>query len=86
MRLLLDTVTLDARLSLEPVFVLIAVLARDLQADCIPFLPRILSKFSDFVDSGLVIHCTISHPAHSLHPVIRLSAMHSSNLSLGSAL
>lgn len=53
---LTQTVRMEAVLSLEPILMLIGALARDLQADFLPYLPQIFTCFSDLVDEGLPLH------------------------------
>jgi len=43
---------MEASLSLEPLLELLGALARDLQADFLPHMDRVLTVLSDFVDSG----------------------------------
>lgn len=43
---------MEALLSLEPVLELTGTLARDLQGDYLPLLPRVLSALADLVDEG----------------------------------
>ena len=52
MKILLRHVDMKAILSLEPIFMLIGAMARDLQADFLPYLPRIFSTYSELVDNG----------------------------------
>lgn len=52
MDILLAAVRMDAAPSLEPILELIATLARDLQADFLPYLPRVTAALSDLVHSG----------------------------------
>ena len=49
---LLGLLTLPQRLSLEPACALLGALARDLQGDFLPQLPRVLAQFADLVDEG----------------------------------
>ena len=64
---LLERVHMGAALSLEPLLALLGTLARDLQADFLPCLPRILSSFSQLVDEG-----TLSPHSSSPFPSIPL--------------
>lgn len=43
---------MQAALSLEPLLMLLGALARDLQADYLMYIPKILIAFSNLVDSG----------------------------------
>lgn len=52
--ILLGVLRMHAKLSLEPVLELLGTLARDLQADYLPALPRVLAALSDLVDAGEV--------------------------------
>ena len=49
---LLQSIKMQAALSLEPLLMLLGILARDLQADYLPYIPRILTAFSNLVDAG----------------------------------
>ena len=49
---LLGAVRIEAALSLEPILELLAALARDLQADFVPFMPRVAAALSDLVEQG----------------------------------
>ena len=50
--ILLGAVRMDAALSLEPVLALLSVLGRDLQNDCVPFVPRIIDALTGLVEQG----------------------------------
>ena len=50
--IILCRVTMPAALSLEPLMELIGALARDLQADFLPHMERVLRVLSDLVDEG----------------------------------
>ena len=52
MDLLLARVHLGAAASLEPVLALLGTLARDLRADFLPLLPRVLERITQLVESG----------------------------------
>ena len=43
---------MEAALSLEPLLALLGALARDLQTDFLPFVPRIFATFSQLVNQG----------------------------------
>lgn len=43
---------MEALLSLEPALELLGTLARDLQGDYLPLLPRVLGALADLVDAG----------------------------------
>ena len=49
---LLGCLRMEATLSLEPALELVGTLARDLQADYLPALPRVLEALADLVDAG----------------------------------
>eukprot|EP00887_Chlorella_sp_A99_P000887 scaffold5.g887.t1 len=51
--LLLGGLRMDAALSLEPLLELVGVLARDLQEEFLPHLPRVAAALADLVDEGL---------------------------------
>ena len=61
MAALLGSVHMRAVLSLEPIVMLLSALARDLQADFLPYIPRILSSYSDLVDNGASPFPIIDH-------------------------
>ena len=50
--IILSRINMEASLSLEPLLELLGALARDLQADFLPHMDRVLTVLSDFVDSG----------------------------------
>jgi hypothetical protein len=50
--LLLARVHLGAAASLEPVLALLGTLARDLRADFLPLLQRVLERITQLVESG----------------------------------
>ena len=50
--ILIDCLRMEALLSLEPALELLGTLARDLQADYLPLLPRVLGALADLVDAG----------------------------------
>ncbi|KAL4521880.1 hypothetical protein Ndes2526B_g01987 [Nannochloris sp. 'desiccata'] len=52
LEIILPKVNVEASLSLEPLLELLGALARDLQADFLPHMDRVLTVLSDFVDSG----------------------------------
>ena len=43
---------MEAGLSLEPILVLVAALARDLQADFLPYVPRLAAALTVLVEQG----------------------------------
>ena len=49
---LLERVHMEAALSLEPLLALLGALARDLQTDFLPFVPRIFATLGQLVDQG----------------------------------
>ena len=49
---LLAAVHKEAGLSLEPLLILVAALARDLQADFLPFVPRLAAALTELVEQG----------------------------------
>ena len=53
---LLSAVNMEAHLSLEPVLMLLGTLARDLQADYLPFLPKIVDALSTVLEQGAAPH------------------------------
>ncbi len=57
MEALLQHINLTAVLSLEPIFMLIGALARDLQADFLPYIPQIFCAYSELVDNGAASLC-----------------------------
>lgn len=64
MGILLGAVRMDAALSLEPVLALLSVLARDLQEDCVPYVPRIIDSLMDLVEQGALFElwcCMLMH-------------------------
>ena len=50
--MLVASLTMAARLSLEPLLDLLAVLARDLLQDYLPLLPRVLAALTRLVEQG----------------------------------
>ena len=58
MDILLDAIKLDAAISLPPILHVLSCLARDLQEDFMPHLPRILSTLTKLVGSGTAFLCT----------------------------
>lgn len=58
---------MKAALSLEPILILLSTLARDLQSDFLPFIPRILSSYADLVDEGKPPVIPISEQALTLY-------------------
>ena len=52
--ILLSAIKLEAAISLPPILHVLSCLARDLQQDFLPCLPRVLTSLSDLVDSGLL--------------------------------
>ena len=57
--ILLGAIRLEAGLSLEPILVLVAALARDLQADFLPYVPRLAAALTVLVEQGEwpLTHC-----------------------------
>ena len=53
LNVILTRLTLEASLSLEPLLDLLGALARDLQADFLPHMERVLTAMSDLIDAGL---------------------------------
>ena len=51
-QILLDALKLEHALSLPPVLHLLSCLARDLQQDFLPYIPRLLASITQLVDSG----------------------------------
>ena len=49
---LLGALRMEAGLSLEPILVLVAALARDLQADFLPYFPRLAAALTALVEQG----------------------------------
>ena len=43
---------MEAGLSLEPLLILVAALARDLQADFLPFMPRLAAALTELTEQG----------------------------------
>ena len=43
---------MEAGLSLEPILVLVAALARDLQADFLPYVPRLAAALTVLIEQG----------------------------------
>lgn len=56
MELLLARVHMGAALSLEPILGLLGTLARDLRADFLPLLPRVLDRITELVETGKHFH------------------------------
>ncbi|KAL0018407.1 hypothetical protein WJX79_009395 [Trebouxia sp. C0005] len=54
--ILLSAIKLEAAISLPPILHVLSCLARDLQQDFLPYLPRVLTSLSDLVDSGADRH------------------------------
>lgn len=53
LNIILSRLTLDAALSLEPLLELLGALARDLQADFLPHMERVMTVLSNLVDAGV---------------------------------
>lgn len=74
---------MGAALSLEPLLALLGTLARDLQADFMPFIPRIFASFGQLVDQGDPPSPFTNTQAHTQTPdplgptTIQLCAVHS---------
>ena len=51
--ILLGAIKLEAAISLPPILHVFSCLARDLQQDFLPYLPRVLTTLTDLVHSGL---------------------------------
>ena len=49
---LLTAVRMEVGLSLEPILILVAALARDLQADFLAFMPRLAGALTELVENG----------------------------------
>ena len=77
LEILLRHVDMEAVLSLEPIFMLVGALARDLQADFLPYLPEIFSTYADLVDKGGQFS-----PQHSVKPSCRKSSLALQNMTL----
>ena len=43
---------MEAGLSLEPILILVAALARDLQADFLPYVPRLAAALTVLIEQG----------------------------------
>lgn len=43
---------MEAGLSLEPILILVAALARDLQADFLPYVPRLAAALTALIEQG----------------------------------
>ena len=52
---LLAAVHMEAGLSLEPLLILVAALARDLQADFLPFVPRLAAALTELTEQGMPV-------------------------------
>lgn len=52
MDILMGAVHMEAQLSLEPILILVAALARDLQSDYIPYLPCVITVLTHLVEQG----------------------------------
>ena len=50
--ILLGAIRMKAGLSLEPILVLVAALARDLQADFLPYVPRLAAALTVLIEQG----------------------------------
>lgn len=50
---LLGAVKIEAGLSLEPILILVAALARDLQADFLPYVPGLACALTQLVEQGV---------------------------------
>ena len=50
--ILVGSLQLEALLGLEPLFDLVGALARDLQSEFVPAVPRVLCALSDLVETG----------------------------------
>lgn len=59
--ILLSAVQLKAAQSLPPVLHILSCLARDLQQDFLPYLPRVLETFTQLVDSGRCPNCNLQY-------------------------
>ncbi|KAL0044331.1 hypothetical protein WJX82_000142 [Trebouxia sp. C0006] len=63
--ILLSAIKLEAAISLPPILHVLSCLARDLQQDFLPYLPRVLTSLSDLVDSGADRHPELLHVSQS---------------------
>lgn len=50
--IVLEAVKVEAAISLPPILHVLSCLARDLQQDFLPYLPRVLSTATNLVNSG----------------------------------
>ena len=69
---LLSAVNMEAHLSLEPVLMLMGTLARDLQADYLPFLPKIVDALSTVLEQGAAPQ--LSWPCHEISVVMEFKS------------
>ena len=73
---LLAAVHKEAGLSLEPLLILVAALARDLQADFLSVVPRLASALTELVEQGAHVlmaarSMCLSHAQAFLQPLTR---------------
>lgn len=59
--ILLEAVKVEAAISLPPILHVLSCLARDLQQDFLPYLPRVLTTATNLVNSG--VDLTLDTPA-----------------------
>lgn len=69
---LLAAVRMEAGLSLEPLLILLAALARDLQADFLPFVPRLATALTELVQQGTL--ALAAAQSHVLRPSLGCSS------------
>ena len=63
---MLDAISMKAALSLEPLLALLGTLARDLQADYMPHIPKVVALLTSLVDGGgLFPACLQKRPLQS---------------------
>ena len=65
--ILSEAVKVEAAISLPPILHVLSCLARDLQQDFLPYLPRVLTTATNLVKSGAHLSTTLTSSASGLH-------------------
>jgi hypothetical protein len=77
MRLLLSSLTMEAKLSLEALLDLVAVLARDLQDQYLPYFPKVMARCAAAAGAKMVrVPNLCSAASAAIMPPHRLVMLH----------
>lgn len=74
MRLLLSSLTMEAKLSLEALLDLVAVLARDLQEQYLPYFPKVMARSATDAGTAATGAAEQDTSSPSQMPVVVLAA------------